>query len=498
MRDAEPPASVTAALRLHAQRTPAAVAVQGDNESVTYAQLWQRTDHAMQALHAAGVQAGDRVAWLGLNDAAQLVLLVALARLSAILLPLNYRLAHAERFAILQDAQARLLVADAAYGAVAEDLANACACPSMAATDLTHPAHSSSSAPDRGQPHDPLLLVYTSGTSGHPKGALHTQLALAWNCAMAIRAQNIGAADRILTVLPLFHVGGLCIQTLPALVAGATVVMHRRFDASAWLRSVQTDRVTLSVMVPATLRAVQEHADFATVARSSLRMVVTGSSVVPLPLIERLHARGIPVGQVYGTTETGPVSIVLGQEDAMRHPGSAGKAAWKAQIRLLDPQGVPVAAGQVGEICVRAPNVMQAYWNIPNDPAFQDGWFHSGDLARLDAEGFYWVVGRSKDMIISGGENIYPAEIENILAGHPDVVDVAVLGIDDAAWGEVVVAVVVRRVGATLDEAAVRAALVGQLARYKLPRRVVFLDSLPKTALGKVQRAELAMRIRVR
>ena len=452
----------------------------------------------MQRLDAAGVQAGDRVAWLGLNDAAQLVLLLALARLGAILLPLNYRLAHAEHVAILQDAQATLLVADATHHPAAENLCLACACRMLAATDLTRATGPATAALDRGQPHDPLLLVYTSGTTGRPKGALHTQLAVAWNCAMAIRAQNIGAADRILTVLPLFHVGGLCIQTVPALVAGATLVLHPRFDAQAWLRSVQEDRVTLSLLVPATLRAVQEHADFVTADLSSLRMVVTGSSVVPLRLIERLHARGIPVGQVYGTTETGPVSIILGQDDAIRHPGSAGKAAWPAEIRLLDAQGVAVAAGQVGEICVRAPNLMQGYWNLLQDPAFQDGWFHSGDLARLDADGFYWVLGRSKDMIISGGENIYPAEIENILAGHPDVADVAVLGVADAAWGEVVVAVIVRRGGATLDEAAVRAALLGRLARYKLPRHVIFLESLPKTALGKVRRAELASRISAR
>ena len=498
MSDTEIPISITAALRAHAQKTAAAIAIQSEGDSLTYAQLWQRTGGAMQVLHAAGVRAGDRIAWLGLNDAAQLVLLLALARLGAILLPLNYRLAHAEHVAILQDAQARLLVADATHHTAAAALCRASACRLMDASELTGATEPASATPDRGQPHDPVLLVYTSGTTGQAKGALHSQLTLAWNCAMANRAQEMDASDRVLTVLPLFHVGGLCIQTLPALVAGATVVLHPRFDALAWLRSVQTDRVTLSVMVPATLRAVQEHADFATTDLSSLRMVVAGSSIVPLPLIERMHTRGIPVGQVYGATETGPVSIVLGQYDAMRHPGSAGRAAWQAEIRLLDPQGVAVAAGQAGEIHIRAPNLMQGYWNSPQHPAFPDGWFHTGDLAQLDAEGFYWVVGRCKDIIISGGENIYPAEIENLLAGQPDVADVAVLGMEDATWGEVVVAVIVRRAGSTLDEAGVRAALDGQLARYKMPRRVVFLDSLPKTALGKVQRAELAMRIRVR
>ena len=201
----------------------------------------------------------------------------------------------------------------------------------------------------------------------------------------------------------------------------------------------------------------------------------------------------MPVRQVYGATETGPVSIYLLSSDAIAHAGSAGKAGLNVDVRLIGSDGQDVSPGAVGELWIRAPNMMVAYWNDPDNPAFQDGWFKSGDLARCDEDGFYWVVGRSKDMIISGGENIYPAEIENLLADCPDIAEAAVVGLPDERWGEVVVAVVVKRTGAMLSGASVMSLFEGKLARFKHPRRVLFADSLPRTALGKVQKSELAL-----
>ena len=220
-------------------------------------------------------------------------------------------------------------------------------------------------------------------------------------------------------------------------------------------------------------------------------MVVAGSSVVPRGLIDGFHARHIPVGQVYGATETGPVSIYLRRDDAMRVPGAAGRAGLHAQVRLVDAHGCDVATGGVGEIWIRAPNLMRGYWQEPDHPSFQHGWFHSGDLAHQDADGFYWVVGRSTDMIISGGENIYPAEIENLLVASADIAEVAVLGIKDPTWGEVAVAVVVPMAGVQLTQPDVLQRLEGHIARFKMPRRVVFCSALPKTALGKVQKSAL-------
>jgi fatty-acyl-CoA synthase len=208
-------------------------------------------------------------------------------------------------------------------------------------------------------------------------------------------------------------------------------------------------------------------------------------------MIAAFHARGVPVGQVYGATETGPVSIYLRREEAMQRAGSAGRAGLHIEIRLMDELGRPVRTGEVGEVWVRGPNLLCGYWKDPDNPAFADGWFHTGDLARCDEAGFYEIVGRSKDMIISGGENVYPAEIENLLADCPTVLESAVVGEPDARWGEVVVAVVVRKPGADLDAAQVLQLFDGRLARFKHPKRVVFCDALPKTALGKVRKAGL-------
>lgn len=471
----------------HAQFAPQQVALHCAGDDVTYPQLWQRVQRGTAALLAAGVLPGDRVAWLGLNDPAMLVLLMALSRIGAILVPLNYRLAPAEHRAILAHAQAGLLVTDDSHRDAADRLAHAGGQRLLAARALD--AAQATSA-DGLQGHDgmPVLLVYTSGTTGQPKGALHTQSGLLWNCINALHANDLTPTDKVLTVLPLFHVGGLCIQTLPALFAGASVTLHARFDPGAWLADVARRRPTLSVMVPATLRAVLEHPRWAATDLSSLRLVVAGSSVVPRALIDGFHARGVAVGQVYGATETGPVSIYLRRDDAFAHPGSAGRAGLHVEVQLRDAAGRQVAADGVGEICIRAPNTMLHYWNDPDNPAFRDGWFHSGDLARTDGDGFYQVVGRSRDMIISGGENIYPAEIENILESCPAIAESAVVGKGDATWGEVAVAIVVRKPGAVLDEAAVLALFDGQLARYKHPRRIVFRDDLPRTALGKVQK----------
>lgn len=476
----------------HAQFTPHRVALHCDGQDITYAQLWQRTRTATGALAGQGVRAGDRVAWLGLNDPAMLVLLFALARIGAMLLPLNHRLAAAEHEAILAHAEASMLVHDDELAAPAQALADGCGLSLLARDALADDAVGAADASAlAGADAAPVLLVYTSGTSGQPKGAVHTQAGLVWNCVNATHAQDLTASDHALTVLPLFHVGGMCIQTLPTLHAGGSVTLHRRFDPGRWLADVQARRPSLSVMVPATLRAVLAHPDWPGTDLSSLRLVVAGSSVVPPDLIAAFHARGVPIGQVYGATETGPVSIYLRRADAMAVPGSAGKAGLHVAVRLVRDDGSDAAPGQVGEIWIRAASVMQGYWRDPDNPGFADGWFRSGDLARQDADGFYWVVGRSRDMIISGGENIYPAEIENLLLAHPDIAEAAVIGQPDTRWGEVAVAVVVRAPASDIDAAGVLAMLEGRIARFKLPRRVLFRDDLPKTALGKVQKPQL-------
>jgi fatty-acyl-CoA synthase len=531
--------SLSRIVERHAQFQPDRVALRFEGEDISYRRFWQRIEAASAGLaHRLGVVRGDHVAYLGYNHPEMLVLFLALARLGAVFVPLNFRLAVPELRAILAHSAASRLVAGFGFSDTARALvpvggeralivmdgdassaqadASTLAGVGLAAPDSVSfvvgaATWSVVSAPgaepvaSSGQGSDPVMIVYTSGTTGLPKGAVHTHEAVIWNAINAIDYQGLVRDDHVLSALPMFHVGGLCIQTMPALHAGATVTIHARFDPGAWLREVAQSRPTVSLLVPATLKAVIEHPDWPGTDIGSLRMLNTGSSTVPEPLMRAFIDRGVVVTQVYGSTETGPVSIYLKPEDALRKLGSTGKVGLHVEVRLVDPQGRDVAHGEVGEILVRSPALMQGYWADPDNPSFRDGWFYSGDLARIDEEGFYHVAGRSKDMIISGGENIYPAELENILAGCPAIAEATVVGMPDARWGEVAVAVIVPAASAApgvaaqglidrevpLDEAAVLALFRDRIARYKHPRRVVFVDRLPKSAIGKVQKGEV-------
>ena len=401
-----------------------------------------------------------------------LVLLFALARLGAILVPLNWRLTAAEHKAILADCAPRWIFFDADFEAHARTLG----------IPVGKLEGNGNSKPE-GCDTDDILIVYTSGTTGRPKGATLTQSALLWNGFNSIHAHDLSQSDHVLTVLPMFHVGGLNNQTLPALLAGASVTLHRRFDPALWLGDVALRRPTLSLLVPATLQAVVSHPAWASTDLSSLKMINAGSMVVPDSMIRAFHARGIPVGQIYGCTETAPIAVVLLKEHAMRKVGSAGKPALHCEVKLVE-----------GEVWVRGPNVMRGYWNDPAATAAAltpDGWFRTGDLARIDEEGYYWIIGRSKDVIISGGENIYPAELENVLADCAAIAECAVVGMDDAKWGEAVCAFIVKQKDANLDENAVLALFKDRLAKFKHPRRIVFIDNLPRNAMGKVQKFDL-------
>jgi len=404
----------------HERGTQSAMTFRGDERQpgrsfeYDFAKFWRRVERVTAHLQSTwGVGQGDRVAWLGFNHELQLVTLVACARLGAIFLPLNFRLAVPELQQVMGDAQPRLLVHDTHHA----DTAHA-----LQVQGLQHTHHDTliATASPRGLPlpdvHSalPLLLVYTSGTTGVPKGALHTQAALLANARASAWAHDFVPGDKVLSTLPMFHVGGLCIQTLPALLAGIEVVLHPRFDPTAWLGEMNTSRPTLSLLVPATMRALFEHPLWADTSLACLRGVMTGSSTVPVAYLETLHARGVPVGQVYGTTETGPVSIVLRLPDAIARVGASGWPQPEAQVKLIDAQGREVAPGETGEVCLRAANLMRGYWSAQgvSGIGLQDGWFHSGDLGQRAQDGCITIVGRSKDMVISGGENIYPAEIE--------------------------------------------------------------------------------------
>jgi len=468
-----------------------------EGETLSYAAFHARIGQAARALESEfGVTKGDRVAILSLNRPDYLVLLYACARLGAMLVPLNWRLAVAEQLFILRDCSAKVLVLEQAFAEILLALEPGTA---VAGFDFAPPRGKSFNAlltHAHGDVRDPdvdlscpLLIVYTSGTTGRPKGAVLRQEALLWNGVMSQHMHDLTSEDHVLTVLPFFHVGGLNIQTTPALHAGATVTIHSRFTPDAALATFERDRPTLTVLVPATIQAVTDHPRWATTDLSSLKAISTGSTIVPPHLIERFVARGVPVLQVYGSTETCPVSVYTRLGGDLSRIGSTGLPGLCCEAAVIDDAGRELPSGTPGEIAIRGPNVFIGYWG--NETAtretLQDDWYRSGDIGVRDADGYFYVHDRKKNLIISGGENIYPAEIERVLLEHPDVSECGVIGRTDARWDEVPVAYVIRRQGCTVEAEGLKAHVSMQLARFKVPRDIVFVDDLPRTALGKVQ-----------
>ncbi|MBU8537182.1 AMP-binding protein [Falsiroseomonas tokyonensis] len=448
---------------------PDRIALRFGDVALSYGELHRQVVAMAAALAARGLRQGDRVAFLGQNHPSQIVALFACARLGALLLPLNWRLAPPEWRFILEDAGAKLLLATPDMLAAMPDAVDA--------TSLAAPGP----APDDGDDQSPVLLVYTSGTTGRPKGAVLDQRALRHNALSAQHAFEITAQDRVLTVLPLFHVGGLNIQTTPALMAGAEVLLHPRFDADAFFDDLVRHRPTLTLLVPAVMQALVSHPRWASADLSSLRAIGAGSSDVPLPLIEAFHARGIPVQQVYGATETCPIAIIQDRAEALAAPGSLGRPALHAEARIA-------GGATEGEILIRGPATLRRYW--PDVPALDsEGWFATGDVGRLDAQGRFWFTDRLKHVIISGGENIYPAEVERLLRSAPGILEGTIIGRPDPRWGEVPVAVVVP--APDFEATRLLAHFEGQIARFKIPRAVVTVPALPRTALGKVETGRL-------
>ena len=481
----------------HAAHAPAQPALIFEDRSTSYAELAARSRRLAAWLqHDRGLQPGARVAWLGFNSPEQIALLFACARVGLVLVPLNWRLSDAEVAAIVADAGVSLAVLDAACRERAPALAGVHLAMAASAQDgisalpddsSANPPLRSHASPERG-----VLLIYTSGTTGRAKGALLTQHALSYNALNAQHMHDMSAADRVLTVLPMFHVGGLNIQTLPALYCGASVILEARFEAGRTLDLIAAAKPTLTLQVPSSLGALLAHPRWMETDLSSLRACATGSTDVPLPLIEALHARHVPVIQIYGATETGPVAIYQRIAEAYSHAGSIGRAGLHTEIRLVDEAGRDLPAGTPGEILVRGPHLALGYWDSATQAArpYDDGWFASGDVAECDAAGYYWFKDRRKHVIISGGENIYPAELERVLAASGLLREAAVAGRVDAHWGQVPVVVAVRAQAST-TRAEVLRLFEGKVARYKCPKDVVFVDALPRNAMGKIIVAEL-------
>ena len=487
-----------------AARWPDKTALRSGRGPLSYAELARQIDAIAAALQAHGVARGVCVSWLGLNSADMLATLFACARLGAMFMPLNWRLAPPEHRAMLHECPPALLFVGASFAVASAEHRIAPAGTRCVARGLAQRGWVGwdafvetgrgialrAAAADAGAP---LLLCWTSGSTGSPKCVVLSQDALDANADASVDMHALTAQDRVLTTLPLFHVGGLNIQTLPALRAGCTVALHARFDPEAAFDAIERERITLTVLVPAQLEAMIAHPRWAGADFSRLRMISTGSTLVPDRLIRAVHARGVPLIQVWGATETSPIAACQHADEAWRKAGTTGRAAAGCELRIVDADGRDVRQGASGEVLVRGRNVMSGYWHDPQASAraLAGGWFHSGDSGHLDAEGFLTIDGRLKDMIISGGENVSPAEVEGVLLDCPDIAEAAVVGRPDPRWGEAVVAVVAPRPGATLTCESVMAQFEGRLARFKHPKAVLVVDVLPRTALGKVRKDDV-------
>jgi len=451
-----------------------------------------------------GITVGDRVAILALNSPEYLDAFFACALLGAIFTPLNWRLTAPELATILADCAPKALIADEEQRTHAletlDTLAASARPPAMLSIDIFPGADAQLAA--RATPfasedgEEIALILYTSGTTGTPKGAMLSHRMITWNAINTQVSWGLRENDNTPTFAPFFHAGGLNVLTTPLYHCGGTVVLVRSSAPEMVLRAIAQERCTILFAVPTVFQMIVEHPDFARTNLSSLRFCVAGGSSCPLPLIHRYAERGLEFRQGYGLTEVGVNCFSLAPEDALRKAGSVGKPVFHARARIVAEDGQDVEPGQVGELVLQGPMVCSGYWRRPEATAEaqRDGWWHTGDLARRDEEGYHYIVGRQKDMYISGGENVYPAEVEGVLMAHPGVADVAVIAQPDARWGEVGVAVIVARAPAALTAEDVLAFCEGRLARFKIPRRVVFADALPRNAMGKVIKADLRAR----
>jgi fatty-acyl-CoA synthase len=484
--------------------TPAKAAIRFAGATLSYAEFARRIVDTARGLKAQlGIERGDRIAILASNHPDYLVLLYACARLGAMLVPLNWRLALAEHTYMLADAAVKVLLIEQAFAPVAGPLRETFPQLRIVGIDFAAEqgqslasliAAASGDGRNRGVDHAmPLLIVYTSGTTGRPKGAVLRQEALLWNAVMSQHMHDMTAADQVLTVLPLFHVGGLNIQTTPALQLGASVTLLARFTAEATLAAIAHARPTLIVLVPATIQAMLEHAAWAETPLVSLRAVTTGSTQVPQRLVDAFTRRGVPVLQVYGSTETCPIAVYTRLAGDWRRAGSTGLPGLGCEVRVVDQLGNEVPAGTAGEVVVRGPSTLVEYWrnSAASREALREGWYHTGDVATRDADGHFFIHDRKTNMIISGGENVYPAEIERVLTEHPAIAEAAVIGHPDAKWQEVPVAYIVAHPGAGGEVAEIERFCLAQLARYKVPRAYFWVDSLPRNAMGKLQHFRL-------
>ncbi len=478
--------------------------------SFTYREMNDRTSRLATALRDEfGIAAGDRVTVLAENNTNFFEVQFACWKLGAVFVPLNWRLAVPELEFIVGDCSPRVMIHDGPFTEAATKLTEVCgidhrlswgeAESGTAATAAPYEDVIAAAAPlAAAEPttHDDILtIMYTSGTTGRPKGAIITQGMTFWNAVNCVEFFGCGEPMVNLAFLPLFHTGGLNVFANPAFHFGGTTLVMRAFDPAEALGLLTSAEigVTHTIGVPANWLFMSQVPAFEQASFPTLRAPAVGGSPTPISLIEAWASKGLPLQQAFGMTETSPLVLALKPEDCETRVGSAGQPALHNEVKIVDEDGQPTPVGETGELWVRGPNITPGYWNRPEATAesITDGWLHTGDAAREDDDGFYYIVDRWKDMYISGGENVYPAEVENVIFQLEAVGEVAVIGVPDEKWVEVGRAIVVTKPGASITEAEIINHCRANLARYKVPQSVVFIDEIPHNATGKVLKREL-------
>lgn len=474
-------------------------------ERITFADWNRRANRVVHALHALGLRHGDRVAVLSLNCLEYLDILFACQKSGIVLQTLNYRLAVEELAQLIEDVEPRVLIYTQTLSEQVAHLCKRVAVEHLIA--LGEPLHGghliwndwverASDAPPLATAvmmDDPWVLCYTGGTTGLPKAAILTHSTMTWNAINTVVSWDLRADDVTFLNMPLFHTGGINVFTVPLVHVGGCSVVCTGFDVDQVFDLVTHQGVNIFFAVPTMFIMMQQHPRWEQMDFSACRIVLSGGAPCPMPVFERFFAKGVAFKTGYGLTEAGPNNFWVPNEDAQRKAGAVGFPLFHVNVRIVDGDGNECGADEVGELLLRGPHVIPGYWNNPEatNRAIIDGWLHTGDLARRDHEGYISIVGRSKDMIISGGENIYPAEVESVMLGHPAVAEASLIGIPDSKWGEVGRAIVVVRTGMSLRADDLIAYMRPRLAGFKIPKSVIFVEKLPKTGASKIDKQAL-------
>lgn len=445
-----------------------------------------------------GIKKGDRVAVLAENCLEYLVLFVAAQKMGCILVPINYRLAGAEVDYLLENADPKLLIFESKFTHKVSSAARRKIPFQMALNDLSMLCDPGVVSPgdeffesELLAGDDPIFILYTSGTTGFPKGALYTHKMLFWNSMNTALSLTINSESRTVNCMPPFHTGGWNVLTTPLFHHGGYSCLMKSFDAGKVLTLIEREEATIFMGVPTMLKMMADLPEFNKADLRTLYYVIVGGEPMPLHLIEKWHQKKVPVRQGYGMTEVGPNLTSLHQRDAIRKMGSIGLPNFYVESKIVDDSALQCTPSRTGELLLRGPMVTPGYWKNPaaTESAFSKGWFKTGDRVREDEEGYLFVVDRIKNMYISGGENVYPAEVERVLLAHPNVNEAVVVGVPDEDWGEVGSAFIV------LNESVPPTDLLthcrSKLAKFKVPKSLVILESLPKNDTGKINRSAL-------